>query len=165
MWHSCVPGKKKGLPRFRVQPLLNRDCVLVALWGVNQMHLNRSGTGCVRCLWFGWHWGFTGETRCYWQDSQSTRKPCRPKYGSHSVGRLMPLSLYLPVTALHVLRVVPSGVQTCLHSVTDSKLMRTLKREGEKSSPTEGKNKVLAETWFICSLSPWLLVWTWHCGT
>lgn len=160
----CFWGKKR-LPWFRVQPLLNSDCALVTLRGVNQMHSNRSGTGCVHCLWSWWHWGFTLKTRCYLQDSQSTRKPCRPKYGSHSVGSLMPLSLYLPFTVLRALRLVPSGVQTCLPGVTDLKLMPTLKKEREKSSPTEGKNKVLGETWFICCLSPWLLVGTWHCST
>lgn len=50
-------------------------------------------------------------------------------------------------------------VQICLHGVTDSKLVHRLEKKREKKVSAAGeKQSVGGETWFICRLSPWLLV-------
>lgn len=50
---------------------------------------------------------------------------CQLQHGSGSLCSPMPLPVTLSLAVLHVLRLMASGVQTYLQTVTDSKLMQS----------------------------------------
>lgn len=49
---------------------------------------------------------------------------CQVQYGSSSACSPVPLSVTLSLAVLHVLRLMASGIETYLQTVTDSKLMQ-----------------------------------------